>query len=187
MGTLFLGCQSFEPIQTETPTPGVDANTDSVRSTMGRPVEVQLATGETRLPEPISELRFRIPRMALITRDSSRTVRELPQITVKIIRGQTNTYTLLRSNFDPEAYDQLKLTIRDIYVEYGPNAGAPLTVETDEVEVSMPAPASPSTPLILRLTLDGVASFDRSFDRTWVFTPTFDAELLESGSAARTR
>lgn len=185
MGTLLLSCQSFEPIQTSTPTAAIEGDSESARSSLGRTTEIRLGTGESALPAPISELTFRISRMALVTPDGSRTVRELSHANVQVTREQTDSYLLLRERIQPESYDRLTLRVQNIYVTYGPNAGAPLTIENEDITLPMPDVASGNTPVLLRISFDAAASFDRNDDGTWHFSPQFSVNAVESQNATR--
>lgn len=184
-GTLLLSCQSFEPIRTGAPTAAVEGDSESARNSMGRTTEIRLGTGESVLPTPISKLTFRISRMALISPDSNRTIRELPHANIQVTREQTNSYLLLQERIRPESYDRLTLSIKNIYVTYGPNAGAPLTIENDEITLPMPDVISGDTPVLLRITFDASASFDRNDDGTWHFSPNFSVNAVKPQNATR--
>jgi hypothetical protein len=126
-----------------------------------------------------------MPRIAFITRDSSRSVREISRTTITVTSDQPNEYLLMRANLQPKEFDRLSLALRDVYATYGPNAGGPLTIEEEEISVSLPEIPSGSTPLLLRITFDAAASFDRTATGTWQFSPRFSAEIVEATNSAR--
>lgn len=167
-----VGCSSgTREIQTTPPVAAVappDTTADADRALL----TVVLETGATALPDAVQALRFRVAEVRLKPTDSLWTAYPADVNRFEVTNGTRTRRTILSTQIPAAAYDSLALDLSDVYVEFGPNAGGPLTMPRDR-PLSFPAALdySASDRATVRLTLEPGASLSQSDDCRWFFTP----------------
>jgi hypothetical protein len=176
--TALTGCASTQEIETSPPQPRTGA-ADGEAAAQEASFTVVMAGGETPLPSDVSHLRFRITEVRL-RRSDGRWVR-LPSDSapIEISEGRQNVRrTLLDTRVAPVAYDSLTVAFDDVFVQFGANAGAPLTIPGDapqQLAIGLnPARGAHTTVL---LTVEAGASLTRSPDCRWFFVPILLSDL----------
>lgn len=182
--SLYTGCRSFHPIETEPPEPVAAAKGDTLPPEEVTTLHIALDTGQAPLPEQITKLQFRISQVTLIQADSSRLVREVPHALIQLGQDtKQEVYPLLETGLRTAAYDKITLTVTDIFATYGPNAGGPLTVSRSPVTVPLyNKTISADQSLLLLLGFNPQASFKQAEDCRWQFQPQLRARFKKQES-----
>lgn len=178
------GCSSTREIVAEPPRPAETAQPDADPEPRVE-VTVRLGTGRTTLPEEVAALRFRVEELHFHRRDSSWSAYPA-DVNAFEVRGAgvRPQRIVLATELPPAAYDSIAVVLRDLYVSFGPAAGAPLTRDPAlTYAIPIPVDARPDTALTIDLTLEAGASILRAPDCRWLFTPFLTAAV--NGEAGR--
>lgn len=179
-----IGCASTQEIETSPPQPRTGVTNDEAAAQEAA-FTVVMTGGETPLPSDVSRLRFRITEVRL-RRADGRWVR-LPSDSapIEIGEGRQNARrTLLDTRVAPTAYDSLTISFDDVFVQFGANAGAPLTMAGEapqQLAIDMNPMLEART--TVRLTMEAGASLTRSPDCRWFFVPILLSELSVASPA----
>ncbi|MEX0821908.1 MAG: hypothetical protein WD021_07165 [Rhodothermales bacterium] len=146
-----------------------------------------MTNGETVLPADVSALQFRITEVRLHRRDGPWVRLPSDSAPVEFVEdGGAVRRTLLDTRVDPAEYDSMAVTFSDVFVRFGPNAGAPLTTASgvpQRFALALGPTAEQHTSVALHL--EPGASLTRSPDCRWFFVPvlrsTLTARPLPSG------
>lgn len=181
---LATGCASTQEIETAPPQARNGSLDDDASAAREAPLAVVITQGETPLPSDVSRLRFRVAEIRLHSRDG-RWVR-LPSDSAPIefvSGGRSVRRTLLDTRVAPIVYDSMTVAFDDVFVRFGPNAGAPLTTSVDvpqRLSIALEPGAGTLTTVVLRL--EPGASLTRTPDYRWFFVP-----MLRPDVSTRTR
>lgn len=167
-----VGCASTQEIETSPPQPRTGTQ-DAEAAAQEALLAVVMTGGETALPGDVSHLRFRVTEVRLRRADGLWV--RLPSDSAPIeISDETPNLrrTLLDTRVAPASYDSLTITFDDVFVRFGPNAGAPLTT-ADEAPQQLALELNPTLHdrTTVQLTLEPGASLSRSPDCRWFFVP----------------
>lgn len=179
LGTLLLaGCSSTKEIETAPPRPALPVHPDTTVTEPRAALSVVVETGQTRLPDAVQALRFRLIEVQLLSTEGMWVRYPADVNTFEIEGGGRTRKTVLSTQIPPAAYDSLALLLGDVFVQFDANAGGPLTLPRDtplKMPVAMPLVLGRRT--TLRLRFEAGASLSRTPDCRWLFLPFFDAEV----------
>jgi hypothetical protein len=173
-----VGCSAgTREIQTAPPVAAV-APTDTTVAANRALLTVVVETGATVLPEAVHSLRFRVAEVRLKPADSLWTTYPADVNRFEVTNSSGARRTILSTQIPAATYDSLALDLSDVYVEFGPNAGGPLTMPRDRpltfpVDLTY-ADADRAT---VRLTLEPGASLSQSDDCRWFFVPFIEVAV----------
>lgn len=173
------GCASTLEIETSPPKPRANAPEDTAAAAREAPLEVVMVQGETPLPDAVSRLRFRVTEIRL-HREGGPWVR-LPSDagpTEFVTGGRGAPRTLLEARVAPATYDSLTIAFDDVFVHFGPNAGAPLTTANEapqQLALALDPALGTRTTVVLKM--EPAASLTRSPDCRWFFVPILRTDV----------
>ena len=163
------GCSSTHDIYTEPPrpaTPPVDAASTPDRARL----ELYLQIGASELPADVEELQFYVDTLRL--KPSGGPWRAFPtSVSTMVVTAEEHPQRLLlTAELPPGAYDSVALDFDDVFVRFGPNAGAPLTIHPAPPLV-FPFSLQAGRGRLLHVVLEPGLSIYRHADCQWVFLP----------------
>ena len=126
------GCMSTREIETSSPRIFSSPESSDAAAAGMSLMAVELVTGETELPAEIQALRFRVDEVRVQNQDGEWLAFPSEMNSFEVVPGRRVNKTVLTTRVLPVAYDSLALKIRDVFVLFGENAGAPLTLPGDE-------------------------------------------------------
>lgn len=171
MGLLLLtGCSETREIQTAPPQPGPSADQDAPadRSLL----TVVLETGPTHLPRAIQSIRFRADTLRLKRAGGPWVSHPLAAGPLTITDERRPRRELWQGVVTAARYDSAAVSLQDVFVEFGPNAGAPLQVRRP---ASVPAALTlePGEPAEMHLQFEPGLSLLQRAGCEWYFRPVF--------------
>jgi len=174
------GCSSTRQIETERPRPATPQPAAPPSDGPRADLVVHFETGTTALPEDVDALRFRVVDLRFRQRDGAWTTYPADFNTFEVRRGEpVQRKAVLATHLPAAAYDSLAVTLGSVYVQYGPNAGGPVTMPHDApVRLPFTLQPQPGRPATLVLTFEPGASLSRSADCRWFFLPFLFAAPL---------
>ncbi len=139
---------------------------------------IQVATGGTPLPADVQALRFRLAEVRLKARGGAWTSYPADAGRFQITAEARPRKTVLSTRLPPVPYDSLALVLEDVFVQYGPNAGGPLTLTRGEpLRLAHPLAPLPDQTTTLHLTFEPGASLSRDAACRWFFLPFITARV----------
>lgn len=173
------GCGSTRQIETSPPQPAHPAASRPADVQTAAALAVVIETGETPLPGDVQALRFRVADVHLKPRDGAWTTYPADVNSFELRNdGRGVRRTVLVTRVPPLAYDSLAVGLGSVYVEYGPNAGGPLSLAGDApVRLAFPFHPAATRPSTLTVTFEPGASLSRTADCRWFFVPFLSASL----------
>lgn len=171
-GAMLAGCAQTQQIETSPPRPAV-AVPDSAVTTPRSRLAVVLETGATSLPGEVARLRFEVAELLVKPRGGAWTVYPTTTGHIEIAEDQSGRprRTLLNTQVPAVPYDSLALRLDDVYVTFGPDAGAPLSLPRDPIAYRLALDPAPDRLATVRLVLEPGASLVQTPDCRWVFAP----------------
>ena len=146
---------------------------------------VLLQSGTTTLPEQVTLMRFRISEVHLRQENGEWLRLSSDLHVVELERGKNGLRrTVLDTRIPPVAYDSLALTFDRIFVQFGENAGAPLTLGSGTPHrLGLRLEPDLNEPTSLLLTFEPGASLSRTDDCRWFFVPLLRTEIIAPPAA----
>ncbi|MEX1055679.1 MAG: hypothetical protein WED81_06590 [Rhodothermales bacterium] len=183
---LFVGCSSTTQIETSPPRTREAASETSPESTSEARLAVFFQEGDTDLPDEVSKLRFRIAEVHLQQRGGEWVRLPSDLNLIEIDRGRDGIRkTVLDTRVPPAEYDSLALSFDRVYLEFGANAGGPLTVAAGAPHrMALGLRTALGLPISLILRFEPGASLTRSSDCRWFFVPLLRPEIQQESSAS---
>lgn len=178
------GCSSARQIQTAPPQPANQPAAQPDEETAGAGLAIFFETGDTALPEEVQALRFRVAELHLKERGGDWTPYPADVNSFEIRRNAPALRkAILATHLPPAQYDSLAVSLSNVYVEYGPNAGGPLTTLDDEpVRLALSLRPELNRTSTVRLVLEPGASLSRDERCRWFFlpviVPTVEAQIV---------
>ena len=171
-GAVLAGCAQTRQIETSPPRPAI-AVPDSAVATPRSRLAVVLEAGSTPLPGDVASLRFEVAELLLKPRGAAWTAYPTTMGPIEIAAGQTGRprRTLLNTQVPAVPYDSLALRLDNVYVTFGPDAGAPLSLPRDPVVYPLALDPTPDRMATVRLVLEPGASLVQTPDCRWVLAP----------------
>lgn len=171
LGLLLLtGCSETREIQTAPPQPGpsADRNAPADRSLL----TVVLETGPTHLPRAVQSIRFHGDTLRLKRAGGQWVSHPLAAGPLTVTEERRPRRELWQGELAPDRYDSAAVSLRDVFVEFSPNAGAPLQVtRPDPVPVALVL--EPGEPAELHLRFEPGLSLLQRAGCEWHFRPVF--------------
>ncbi|RMH60526.1 MAG: hypothetical protein D6685_10265, partial [Bacteroidetes bacterium] len=173
-----LGCGGTRPIETAPPRPAPSIVPPRPPDTGRATLVIQVATGGTPLPADVQALRFRLAEVRLKARGGAWTSYPADAGRFQITAEARPRKTVLSTRLPPVPYDSLALVLEDVFVQYGPNAGGPLTLTRGEpLRLAHPLAPIPDQTTTLHLTFEPGASLSRDAACRWFFLPFITARV----------
>lgn len=181
---LTAGCGQTRSIQALPPRPAVTTDTlsEALAAEGLARLEVRLRVGETPLSEEVSRLRLRLDEIRFHVDDGNWVSFPSSSGILTIARDDEYDRAVLSTQLAPVAYDSVEVVFAEVYIEFGTNAGGPITTARPPRAARrlILEPGLGSTTSV-ELVLNPGASLFRDSECRWHFLPFVDASV-ESGS-----
>ena len=169
---LGAGCGSTRQIETTSPRPVNQPGLSGTPVSGMSLLTIDVETGETRLPEEVQALRFRIDEVRLHTDEGEWITYPAELNSFEILPDRYVGKMILSTRVEPVLYDSLSLRISDAFVLFGENAGGPLTLPKDRpLEVAVNIQPEIGEVTQVSLAIEPGASLYKDDACKWYFVP----------------
>ncbi len=178
LGLLAAGCSSTREIETAPPRPAVPVVTDTTGTAMLAPLTVLVEMGPTALPADVQAMQFRVAEVHLKPTDGAWTSYPADVNSFLIAGNRRTRKAVLSTRVPPAAYDSLAVSLSEVFVQYGANAGGPLTLpRRTPLRLPLTTSLAIGRSTTIRLVFEPGASLSRTDDCRWFFLPFFEARV----------
>lgn len=169
------GCSSTRQIRTAPPRPAVAMPPPSDAAAPRGRLAVAIEVGPSALPDGAAALRFRVAEVRLKPAGAPWIVLPADPNAVEVPADRPFRIPILAADLPAARYDSLALVLGDVFVQYGANAGGPLTLPRD-APLLLPLALDVETGALtaLHLRFAPAAALSRSEDCRWFFLPFFE-------------
>ncbi len=171
-GATLAACGSSRQIIAQPPVSGIERGGIDTSSGLTFPLTIVLQTGASALEKDVATLRFQVDSVGLKSPEQAWRWYPADRNLFEISAGHLPERIILSTRVPESAYDSLALSFQDVYVQFNPHAGAPLTAG-EHVPLTLPAriAAEGTGRQMLTLVLEPGPSVTRSADCRWYFVP----------------
>lgn len=162
-------CSSTRDVYTEPPRPAIPPADEA--SPRGRAqLDLYLQSGPSVLPAAVDELQFRVDTLRLKASGGSWRAFPTSDQPFVVTAEHRPRRLLLTADLPPGTYDSLALDFDDVWVQFGANAGAPLTVHPAP-PLAFPFSLQTNRSRLLQIVFEPGLSIYRHANCQWVFLP----------------
>ncbi|HEX7069808.1 MAG TPA: hypothetical protein VF190_03335 [Rhodothermales bacterium] len=174
LGGVAGGCGQTHSIQALPPEPvvPVDTTAEALRRAGLARLEVRLRIAGSPLPDEVSAIRLRPTEVRFHATDAAWVSVPSSGGLFTIDRTAQDTRTIVSTQVAPAVYDSVEVRFGDVYVEFGPNAGGPITSADPPAAVRATLiDATVGAQRAIELVLDPGASIMQDAACRWHFLP----------------
>ncbi len=171
---LLAGCGGAREIVMAPPRPAMPGMPDTAA-----PARLSLTVAaDSALPSPFQTLMLTLHPLALRHTDGHRQPLPFAQRTLTFSATTLSTWTLLEAVPVPSGrYDTLWISLSDVSVRFGPNAGGTLTVATDTLALPVALTLEPDQAYSYHLLFELRRSLQPEPNCRWRFVPQMRPEV----------